>query len=131
VSDNFEVQVSAGVLRAHGDGTIAMPHRWTEEGVTVSTEFTGAHLLHLSVAACVLNDIYREAASAGVAVDGVSVIARGGFDTQRWTSHGISYSVQVESPATASEVDALLATVDEVAEIPRTLRAQTGVWRVH
>lgn len=131
MTDDYEVQVSAGALRAQGEGTVRLPHRWTADGVTVRTDFTGAHLLHLAVAGCVLNDIYREAVAAGVAIDGVSVIARGGFDTQKWSSTGIRYSVHVVSPAPASEIDSLLATVDEVAEVPRALRAQTNVWRTH
>ena len=36
-------------------------------------EFTGGHLLHLAVAACVLNDMHREAQSRGVPIDGVLV----------------------------------------------------------
>lgn len=131
MTDDYEVRASCGTLRAQDPGTVALPHRWTDEGVTVTTELTGPHLLHLAVAGCVLNDIYREAASEGVTIDGVSVIARGGFDAQPWSSNGISYSVHVESPAPASQIDALLATVDKVAEIPRALQSPIKVWRTH
>jgi hypothetical protein len=48
--------------------------------VTVRADFTGAHLLHLAVAGCVLNDLYREAAGLGVellaVVDRVAEIPR-------------------------------------------------------
>ena len=37
--------------------------------MVVETEFTGAHLYHLSAAACVLNDVYRESIELGVVVE--------------------------------------------------------------
>jgi anti-sigma factor RsiW len=77
----------------------------------------------------VLNDLYREAAASGVTLDGVRVTAEGGFDTGTWTSTGIAYAVEVDSPAPAAEVDRLLARVDDVAEIPRAVRAGAPVRR--
>jgi hypothetical protein len=47
----------------------------TPGGVTVEADFTGAHLLHLAAAGCVLNDIYREAGSLGIELGGVRVTA--------------------------------------------------------
>jgi uncharacterized OsmC-like protein len=108
---------------------IAFPHRWTDEGVTVSTEFTGAHLLHLATAGCVLNDVYREAGAIGIELRGVRVTAGGGFDADRWTSTGIEYVVEVDSSALPEEIDRLIAQVDEVAEIPRAIRAGADVTR--
>jgi hypothetical protein len=123
----FDVAVGAGSYRS-ADG-VPMPHRWTAEGVTVEAEFTGAHLLHLAAAGCVLNDVYREAAGLGLRLDGVRVTASGGFDTVRWTSTGISYTVELDSPASAADLAQLLAVVDEVAEIPRAIRAGARVER--
>ena len=94
----------------------------------VSADFTGAHLLHLSVAACVLNDLYREADKRGVILDGVRVTASGGFSDD-WASTGITYRVDVDSPAEVAVVDELVALVDEIAEIPRAVRAGAGVQR--
>jgi uncharacterized OsmC-like protein len=99
--------------------------------VAVETQFTGAHLLHLAVAACVLNDLYREAATCGLQLDGVRVDAEGSFDQDTWRSTGITYRVQVDSPTAADgEVAALTRVVDDVAEIPRALRAGAEVARV-
>lgn len=106
-----------------------MPHRWTTEGVAVETEFTGAHLLHLAVAGCVLNDVHREAVRLGVAVDGVRVVAHGGFDESTWASTGVTYDVEVDSDASESDVAHLIEVVDEVAEIPKALRSATTVRR--
>ena len=125
--DDFRVAVSAGSLRG-GTGT-HLPHRWTPEGVDVETESTGAHLLHVAVAACVLNDLYREGGLLGIEVAGARVSVAGGFDGATWRSTGVTYVVELDSPASPSEQDALVATVDAVAEIPRALRHGAQVRR--
>jgi uncharacterized OsmC-like protein len=129
VDDRYAVVVAAGALRSESEGTVRFPHRWTSEGVTVDAAFTGAHVLHLAIAGCVLNDLYREAAALGIDLHGVRVSAEGGFDTHTWTSTGITYSVEIVSDASDDRLAGLLATVDEVAEIPRALRAGAPVRR--
>ncbi|MEU2348764.1 OsmC family protein [Modestobacter sp. NPDC049651] len=123
------VVVGSGTLRSAAADAVQFPHRWTPGGVTVEATFTGAHLLHLAAAGCVLNDVHREAGRLGIAVDGVRVTAAGGFDPGTWASTGIEYAVDVDSPASAAQVADLLAAVDAVAEIPRALRAGTSVTR--
>jgi uncharacterized OsmC-like protein len=127
--DQFSVVVGAGSRRSTQAGVVRFPHRWTPDGVTVQTDFTGAHLLHLAAAGCVLNDIYREADGFGIHIDGVRVTASGGFDLETWSSTGIVYSVEVDSPASPPELARLLDRVDEVAEIPRAIRAGATVQR--
>ena len=102
--NQFDVVVSAGSLRSNDAHAIQFPHRWTSEGVTVEAAFSGAHLLHLAAAGCVLNDIYREAATLGIQVDGVRISAAGGFNTETSTSTGITYSVEVSTPASTQEL---------------------------
>ena len=87
------------------------------------------NLLHLSIAGCILNDLYREAAASGVALHGIRVSAAGGFDTANWISTGITYSVEISSNAPAHELTRLVDAVDEVAEIPRAVRAGATVRR--
>jgi anti-sigma factor RsiW len=128
--DEFDAVAGAGTLRSVAADVVRFPHRWTPEGVTVETSFTGAHLLHLAVAGCVLNDVFREAERLGVIVHGVRVTASGGFNTETWESTGIGYVVDVDSPASVSELAALLEAVDRVAEIPKSVRAGAGVKRV-
>ena len=108
---------------------MVFPHRWTDEGVTVETAFTGAHLLHLAAAGCVLNDVYREAVASDIAVDGVRVTASGDYDMDTWASTGITYAVEIDSPAGADAIADLLDTVDQVAEIPRSIRHGAPVER--
>lgn len=103
-------------------------HTWTDEGVVATPAVNGAQLLHLSVALCVLNDTYREAERLGIEMAGVVVEADGGFDDD-WRSTGIAYAVTLDSPATASDLARLGALVDEVAEIPRAIRAGAAVER--
>lgn len=123
----YDVAVGAGTLRVE-NGSLRLPHAWTPEGVVARTAGTGAHLLHLSVAVCVLNDTYREAQRLGIAVAGVEVRADGEFDDD-WTTTGVTYAVRVDTGAPADEVERLLRLVDEVAEIPRVLRAGGTVVR--
>ena len=128
--ERFVVTVGAGSYRARSDRAVRFPHRWTAEGVTVEADFTGAHLLHLAAAGCVLNDVYREAEASGLRLDGVRVEAEGGFDTGTWASRGITYRVDLDSSGSAEELADLLKRVDEVAEIPRAIRAGATVRRV-
>ena len=72
----FEVVVGAGSLSSTSDEAIHFSHRWTPEGVTVEAPFTGAHLLHLAAAGCVLNDLYREGRSPWVSSSTASVSRR-------------------------------------------------------
>lgn len=127
--DGFHVVVSAGTFRSDGERSVHFPHRWTPEGVAVETEFTGAHLLHLAAAGCVLNDVYREAARLGIPLMGVRVSASGGFDTESWASTGITYSVVLDSTASPADLDRLVEIVDQVAEIPRAIRVGAKVSR--
>ena len=121
--------MSAGALRSTAPDAVRFPHRWTAQGVAVQAPFTGAHLLHLAAAGCVLNDVYREAERLGLSVAGVRVMASGEFDTTSWKSAGIVYAVEVDGPA-VDDVELLLAAVDEVAEIPKSIRAGAMVRRV-
>ena len=127
---DFEVVVGAGTLRNTAADAVSFPHRWTAEGVTVDAAFTGAHLLHLAAAGCVLNDVYREASNSGIAVLGVRVSASGAFNTETWQSTGIGYAIELDTTASAAEIDELLRLVDSVAEIPKSIRAGASVDRV-
>lgn len=129
--NNFAAVCASGSLRqrlAGHDEVTHFSHRWTEGGVDVAASFTGAHVLHLAVAACVLNDVHREAQSRGVPIDGVLVEAEGGFG-EDWRSSGITYRVEVDSPADPAGIQELITLVDQLAEIPRAIRAGAPVNR--
>ena len=122
----FGVRVASGSLR-EGDGVV-LPHAWTEAGVLAAPVTNGAQALHLSIALGVLNDTYREAERLAVPIAGVAVTADGAFDDV-WTSTGITYDITVDTTAEERDLGLLLEVVDEVAEIPRVLRAGADVRR--
>ncbi|MER5597976.1 OsmC family protein [Streptomyces sp. NPDC002265] len=130
MDERFAVVASAGSFLKEDGDEVRLPHRWTPGGVGVRSAFTGGHVLNLAVAACVLNDLYREAEVGGVELRGVRVRAQGGFDTSGWKSTGISYAVEVDSDAPQALIAALIEAVDEVAEIPRALRQGAAVTRL-
>jgi len=129
MADDYPVRLTAGSLRADPSTGWLVPHRWSDGGVVIQTVPNGAGVLHVAVALCVLNDVFREAIELGLEVAGVQVSARGEFDEETWQSSGVTYAVEVDSPAGVDEVAALVAQVDRVAEIPRALRAGMTVER--
>jgi hypothetical protein len=129
MGEDFPVQLTAGSLFDEGAAGWVVPHVWTERGVHVEAAPNGAGVLHVAVALCVLNDVFRESEALGVPVRGVRVGASGTFDTESWVSTGITYAVDVDSPASADAVAKVVARVDEVAEIPQALRAGMSVER--
>jgi hypothetical protein len=62
-------------------------------------------------------------------LDGVRVSTGGGFDGD-WHSTGIDYAVELDSSADPAQLVELLTVVDEVAEIPRTVRGGAPVRRI-
>jgi putative redox protein len=89
--------------------------------------FNGGQLLHLAVAGCVSNDLFREAAKRGITLTRVVVTADGDYGGQPATSTGISYSAEVAGQAPEADLLALVNHVDVIAEIPNSLRQGTPV----
>ena len=128
-TDDFPVVLTAGSLRADPAGGWLVPHTWSDGGVVIEAPPNGAGVLHVAVALCVLNDTFRESRDRGVEVRGVRVSTRGEFDPDTWASTGVTYALEVDSPSAEDDVAALVARVDEVAEVPRALRAGMTVER--
>ena len=89
--------------------------------------FNGGELLHLAVAGCVSNDLFREARVLGLRLTRVAITAQGEFTGSPQTSGGIRYSVEVWGDAPASALRELVDRVDAIAEIPNSLRRGTDV----
>lgn len=123
----FGVRAGAGTL-CPVDGVV-LKHAWTDRGVVAGPATNGAQVLHLSIAVCVLNDLYREAHRLGLEIRGAHVAVDGQFDDE-WRSTGITYEVAIDSAAPDAEICRLLEVVDEVAEVPRAVRAGASVTRV-
>jgi putative redox protein len=125
LSDAYRVR-----LRTVGDGPTALGQagRFT---LTVDRPtaagggglgFNGGQLLYLSIAACWSNDLYREAATMGIELDGVELTVDGDFPTRGSGSTPITVDLVVRSPAPEDRVRQLIAEVERVAEIPRAIR---------
>jgi uncharacterized OsmC-like protein len=123
---HVDVELGSG-SRASASG-FRLDHSWTDDGVSVDTDGTGAHLLLVSVGVCVLNDVYREA-RPGIQIDGVLVRVSGDFDAESWSSTAVAYEVEIDSPDDEATVARLLEQVEAAAEIPRVLRGDVTVGR--
>jgi uncharacterized OsmC-like protein len=89
--------------------------------------FNGGQLLYLSIAACWSNDLYREAAAMGVELDGVEITVDGDFPARGSGSTPITVDLVVRSSAPEARIRELIAEVEQVAEIPRTIRDSTQI----
>ena len=89
--------------------------------------FNGGQLLYLSIAACVSNDIYREAGSFGIDVRRVAIAVDGDFPARGAPSTPITVVVDIEADADDGQLDRFLEEVDRVAEIPNSIRGTVPV----
>lgn len=89
--------------------------------------FNGGQLLNLAVAGCVSNDLFREAARAGIELRRVRVTARSDYGGDPTVSTPIEYDVEVEGDAPDQALRELVERVDRIAEIPNSLRDGTEV----
>ncbi len=87
----------------------------------------GGELLLLALATCYCNDLYREAARLGIAIDGVEVQVAAEFPGVGLAAKDICYRAQVSSTASAAAIADLLQQTDAVAEVHNTLRSATAV----
>jgi organic hydroperoxide reductase OsmC/OhrA len=89
--------------------------------------FNGGQPLHLAVAGCISNDLFREAAGRGLTLRRVVVTVDGDFAGDPAVSTGITYDVEVDGDGPQADLDALVRHVDAIAEIPNSLRNGTEV----
>jgi putative redox protein len=84
--------------------------------------FSGGQLMYMAIAACWSNDLYREAATMGIELDGVEITVDGDFPARGEGSTPITVDVVVRSSALEEHVRELIAEVERIAEIPRAIR---------
>src|SRR5919202_3467865 len=89
--------------------------------------FNGGQLLYLAVAGCISNDLFRDARTAGIELRRVRVKVSGDFVGEPAVSDEISYEVEVAGNGPEDELRNLIESVDEIAEIPSSLRRGTRV----
>jgi putative redox protein len=89
--------------------------------------FNGGQLLYLAVAGCISNDLFRDARAASIELSSVGVKVLGDFAGEPAVSDEILYEVEVAGDAPEDQLQALVERVDEIAEIPNSLRQGTRV----
>lgn len=109
---------SAEVATDGAARTIAIAPKLSGLGSSVN----GGELLFLALATCYCNDLYREAAARGIALEEVQVAVEGEFGGRGEPARGITYRARVQADVPAAELAALLAETDRVAEIQNTVR---------
>jgi uncharacterized OsmC-like protein len=122
-------------LRTVGDGPTALGEAGPFTLVTdrpaavggAGLGFNGGQLLYLAIAACWSNDLYREAATMEIELDGVEITVDGDFPARGSGSTPIAVDVVIRSPAPDERVRELIAEVERVAEIPRAIRDATPI----
>jgi len=89
--------------------------------------FNGGQLLYLSIAACISNDLYREAATLGIRLRRVAIAVDGDFPARGSPSTPIRVDLEVEGDAPRARLNELVDLVDGLAEIPNSIRGTTPV----
>jgi organic hydroperoxide reductase OsmC/OhrA len=102
---------------------LAIPPKSSGRGSAVN----GGEFLMLALVTCYCNDLYREAARLGIAIDSVEVEASATFAGIGLAATNIRYRAAVESSAPAAAIAELLRQTDAVAEVHNTIRAGTPV----
>jgi putative redox protein len=88
---------------------------------------TGGQLLYLAVAGCISNDLFREARAAGIELSSVRVKVSRDLVGEPAVSDETKYEVEVAGNVPEDQLRALVNEVDEIAEIPNSLRQGTHV----
>jgi uncharacterized OsmC-like protein len=103
--------------------SLAIPPKASGFGSAVN----GGELLFLALATCFCNDLYREAAKRGVAIEQVSVDVEGEFGEEGEPASSVCYRVKVIADQNEAGIRDLIRHVDTLAEIQNTLRVPTPV----
>ena len=90
--------------------------------------FNGGQLLNLAVAACISNDLYREAMARGIALSRVHVTVDADYRGEPAVSTPIRYDVEVDGDASEEDLERISSrTSMRSPEIPNSLRNATEV----
>jgi putative redox protein len=89
--------------------------------------FNGGQLLNLAVAGCISNDLFREGGRARITLWRVRVTVHSDYRGEPAVSTPIDYDVELKGDASEEVLRELVERVDEIAEIPNSLRRGTAV----
>ena len=128
------MHISASIFNTMSQNAVAVTTNTSSKELHIppktdgkGSSVNGGELLFLALATCFCNDIYREAAKRKMEVTSVAVDVSGEFGGEGEPGFNIQYQAKVDAKASAEEVRELIAYVDEVAEVHKTLRLGTTV----
>lgn len=128
------MNISAQVINRPGDHQVVVKTNDNAQSIAIApkssgmgSSVNGGELLFLALATCYCNDLYREAAQRGIAIEQVEVQVTGGFGAPGEPAKNVTYRARVKANAGTEEIHALMEHTDRVAEIQNTLRGQTPV----
>lgn len=97
----------------------------------LGSSVSGGELLFLALATGYCNDVFREAARRGIAVQSIEVEVEGEGGAEGEPLRFVNYRARVNAKGPEEEVRRLMYDADRVAEIHNTLRAATPVTLSH
>lgn len=128
------MKISASVKNQQGQHHIQLETNENIHSLTIAprasgygSSVNGGELLLLAVATCYCNDIYREAAKRGIAVQSVEVNVNGEFGAEGESATNVTYDAVVTADACQADIEQLMRDTDRIAEIHGTLRIATPV----
>jgi uncharacterized OsmC-like protein len=128
------MKISARVHSSHGQHETALTTNDQTHSLHVApkpsgfgSSANGGELLFLALATCYCNDIYREAAKRGLAIERVEVEVKGEFGLEGETARNVTYGAKVWARAPEQSIRELMIHTDRMAEVQNTLRTGTPV----
>lgn len=128
------MKISASITNSGASHTVAVSTQGKAQSLAVPAKSSGGgsavnggEFLMLALATCYCNDLYREAARMGLAIDGVEVEASAEFSGVGLAASDVTYSARVQSSEPVERIEQLLRETDAVAEIHNTVRAPIEV----
>jgi organic hydroperoxide reductase OsmC/OhrA len=123
------MEISATVVNSPGRHDVVVRTGSVEHRLAVAAKregggsaTNGGEFLMLALATCYCNDLYREAARLGLALDEVRVEATAEFAGIGLAASNVRYRAEVRSSASREAIARLLRETDAVAEVHNTLR---------
>lgn len=128
------MQISAIVRNSPLVHEVVVSTGGTMQGLSVPAKASGSgsavnggEFLMLALATCYGNDLYREGARLGIAIESVEVEASAEFPGVGLAATNITYRAKVSSPASADAISELLRQTDAVAEVHNTMHAGSRI----
>lgn len=113
-ASSHEVEVRTGATTQR----LAVAAKSSSRGSAVN----GGEFLMLALATCYCNDLFREAARHGIAIELAEVEASAEFPGIGLAATNIRYRANIQSSASQAEIAGLLQETDAVAEVHNTIR---------